>query len=133
MRHPSPLTRHVRFGLFEVDVQSGELRRRGVKVKLQEQPFQVLMMLLDRPGKVITREEIQKRLWPANTFVDFDRGLIPSCDQTMSNARVDVRSAHAPSAIERTAGTHPLLALERDPQQVASLAGLTWVQKHPLT
>jgi DNA-binding winged helix-turn-helix (wHTH) protein/tetratricopeptide (TPR) repeat protein len=75
MGHPDPVTRHVRFGLFEVDVQSGELRRRGVKVKLQEQPFHVLMMLLDCPGKVITREEIQKRLWPANTFVDFDRGL----------------------------------------------------------
>ena len=65
----------IRFGIFEVDLQAGELRRRGVKVKLQQQPFQVLAMLLERPGEVVTREEIQKRLWPADTFVDFDRGL----------------------------------------------------------
>src|SRR5205807_9771194 len=65
----------MRFGVFEVDLQAGELRRQGFKVKLQEQPFQVLVMLLDRPGDVVTREELQKRLWPADTFVDFERGL----------------------------------------------------------
>src|SRR5580704_16544646 len=65
----------IRFGIFEVDLQAGELRRQGVKVKLQQQPFQVLTMLLEHPGEVVTREEIQKRLWPADTFVDFDRGL----------------------------------------------------------
>jgi DNA-binding winged helix-turn-helix (wHTH) protein/TolB-like protein len=65
----------IRFGIFEVDLQAGELRRQGVRIKLQQQPFQVLAMLLERPGEVVTREEIQKRLWPADTFVDFDRGL----------------------------------------------------------
>ena len=65
----------IRFGIFEVDLQAGELRRQGIKVKLQQQPFEVLAMLLERPGEVVTREEIQKRLWPADTFVDFDRGL----------------------------------------------------------
>ena len=70
-RLPSPM----RFGIFEVDLQSGELRRQGFKVKLQEQPFQVLMMLLERPGEVVTREELQKKLWTADTFVDFERGL----------------------------------------------------------
>ena len=65
----------IRFEVFEVDLQSGELRKQGVKVKLQEQPFQVLVMLLVRPGEVVTREELQRKLWPADTFVDFDRGL----------------------------------------------------------
>jgi DNA-binding winged helix-turn-helix (wHTH) protein/Tol biopolymer transport system component len=65
----------VRFGVYEVDPQSGELRRNGVKVKLQEQPFQVLTMLLERPGEVVSREDLQRRLWPADTFVDFDHSL----------------------------------------------------------
>jgi TolB-like protein/DNA-binding winged helix-turn-helix (wHTH) protein/Tfp pilus assembly protein PilF len=68
-----PLTAPIRFGIFEV--QDGELRRQGAKIKLQEQPLQILLMLLERPGEVIAREELQKRLWPADTFVDFDRGL----------------------------------------------------------
>ncbi len=65
----------IRFGIFEVDLQAGELRKQGLKVKLQEQPFQILAMLLERPGEVVTRDDIQKRLWPADTFVDFGRGL----------------------------------------------------------
>ena len=65
----------VRFGVYEVDPYSGELRRNGVKVKLQEQPFQVLAMLLERPGEVISREDLQRRLWPADTYVDFDHSL----------------------------------------------------------
>src|ERR1035438_688549 len=65
----------IRFGIFEVDLEAGELRRQGVKVKLQQQPFQILAILLECPGAVVTREELQKRLWPTDTFVDFDRGL----------------------------------------------------------
>jgi DNA-binding winged helix-turn-helix (wHTH) protein len=65
----------VRFSVFEVDLATGELRKSGAKVRLQEQPFQILAMLLEQPGNVVTREEIQKRLWPADTFVDFDRGV----------------------------------------------------------
>src|SRR3954468_18411266 len=65
----------LRFGIYEADVRSGELSRDGVKVKLQEQPFQVLLMLLERPGEVISREELRQRLWPADTFVDFDHSL----------------------------------------------------------
>lgn len=65
----------VRFGVYEVDPQAGELRRNGVKIKLQEQPFQVLILLLERPGEVVSREEMRKRLWPADTFVDFDHSL----------------------------------------------------------
>src|SRR5215467_11571621 len=65
----------IRFGIFDVDLRAGQLRRNGLKVRLQEQPFQVLAMLLERPGEVVTREDLHARLWPADTFVDFDHGL----------------------------------------------------------
>jgi TolB-like protein/DNA-binding winged helix-turn-helix (wHTH) protein len=65
----------VRFGLFELDLRAGELRRNGAKVRLQEQPFQILTMLLEHPGDVVTREELRNKLWPVDTFVDFDHGL----------------------------------------------------------
>jgi Tol biopolymer transport system component/DNA-binding winged helix-turn-helix (wHTH) protein len=65
----------VRFGTFEVNLQTGELRHRGQRVKLQEQPLQVLAALLERPGEIITREELRGKLWPADTFVDFDHSL----------------------------------------------------------
>src|SRR6266446_4347281 len=65
----------IGFGTFEADLQAGELRRNGRKVRLQEQPFQVLAVLLEHAGEVVTREELQGRLWPADTFVDFDHSL----------------------------------------------------------
>jgi len=65
----------VRFGAFEADLRSGEVRKGGLKIRLQDQPFQVLAMLPERPGHLVTREELQKRLWPVDTFVDFDQGL----------------------------------------------------------
>ena len=65
----------LRFGVFEVDVRAGELRKQGVRIKLQEQPFHVLTVLLQRPGEVITREELRNKNWPADTFVDFDNSL----------------------------------------------------------
>jgi eukaryotic-like serine/threonine-protein kinase len=68
-------TRRVRFGAFDVDLRSGELYKHGLRLKLQDQPFQVLALLLERPGDVITREELRQKLWPADTFVDFDTGL----------------------------------------------------------
>ncbi len=65
----------VRFGVFELDPNAGELRKAGVRINLPDQPFQVLKALLDRPGELVTREELRQRLWPAETFVDFDQGL----------------------------------------------------------
>src|SRR5579864_3889099 len=67
--------RVMRFGVFEVDLASGELRKNGTRVRLQEQPFRVLTMLLERPGEMVTREELRSALWPDDTFVDFDHGL----------------------------------------------------------
>jgi Tol biopolymer transport system component/DNA-binding winged helix-turn-helix (wHTH) protein len=65
----------IRFGTFELDLEAGELRKNGLKVKLHDQPFQILAMLLERPGRLVSREELQKRLWPADTFVDFEHSL----------------------------------------------------------
>ena len=64
-----------RFGVFEVDLEGGELRRSGLKVPIQDQPFQVLTLLLARPGQVVTRDEVREKLWPGDTFVEFDRSL----------------------------------------------------------
>src|SRR6266581_5794132 len=67
--------RRYRFGIFEVDSTTGELRRKGVRVKLHSQPFQVLFMLLERPGELLTREEISRALWSDGTFVDYEHGV----------------------------------------------------------
>ncbi|MCI0540876.1 MAG: winged helix-turn-helix domain-containing protein [Verrucomicrobiales bacterium] len=65
----------VRFGVFELDIRSGELRKSGARIRLQEQPLQILSLLLERPGEIVTREAICKKLWPDGTFVDFDHSL----------------------------------------------------------
>ncbi len=67
--------RLVRFGLFELDLKTGELRKKGVKIALQEQPFRVLAMLVSRPGELVTRDEFQHALWADAVFVDFEHGL----------------------------------------------------------
>jgi len=64
-----------RFGVFEVNAATGELRRQGIRVKLNTQPFQMLMLLLERPGELLTREDITRELWPEGTFVDFEHGV----------------------------------------------------------
>jgi len=65
----------IRFGSFEADLRSGELRKSGIRLKIQDRPFQILSILLEQPGQVVTREQLQKRLWPEDTFVDFEHGL----------------------------------------------------------
>jgi TolB-like protein/DNA-binding winged helix-turn-helix (wHTH) protein len=75
LENPQPLRGTLRIGVFEVDVRAGELRRQGTKIKLQDQPFQVLLALLEKPGEVLTREELQRRVWPAGTFIDFEHGV----------------------------------------------------------
>lgn len=72
---PQNRSRVARFGLFELDLSAGELRKSGVRLRLQGQPFQVLALLLERAGEVVTREELQQKLWPSDTFVDFDHSL----------------------------------------------------------
>ena len=87
----------IHFGVFEADLRAGELRRNGSKVKLQEQPFQILAMLLERPEEIVTREELRARLWSADTFVDFDHGL-NSAIRRLRDALGD--SAENPSFVE---------------------------------
>lgn len=65
----------VLFGAFEADFRAGELRKRGIKIKLQEQPLRILQTLLEHPGEIVTREELRRKIWPADTFVDFEQGL----------------------------------------------------------
>jgi len=67
--------RVIHFGLFELDLSAGELRKQDLRIKLQDQPLQILVLLVSRPGEVVTREELQKALWPADTFIEFDQGL----------------------------------------------------------
>lgn len=71
----TPAGKALRFAAFEVDLAAGELRKNGNRIRLQEQPFQILICLLERPGEVITREDLRQKLWPADTFVDFDHSL----------------------------------------------------------
>ncbi|PYT64736.1 MAG: hypothetical protein DMG39_31270 [Acidobacteria bacterium] len=88
------------FGVFELDLRAGELRKHGLRVRLQEQPFQLLAMLVEHPGEVVTREELQKKLWPAETFVDFDHGL----NKAISKIREALGdSAESPRFVETVA------------------------------
>lgn len=87
-----PLPRAARFGDFEANLRSAELRRDGHTIKVQEQPFQVLAMLLERPGEIVSREELRERLWPEDTFVDFDHSL--------ATAILKIRNALEDSASE---------------------------------
>src|SRR5262249_5746760 len=75
VKNASILPPTFRFGVFELNLQSGELRKQGMKIRLQGQPVEILALLLQRQGEVVTREELQKKLWPADTFVDFEQGL----------------------------------------------------------
>ncbi len=75
MEKPNAPARALRFGGCWVDLRAGELRKNGQKIRLPEQPFQILALLLERPGEVVTRDELRQKLWPADTFVDFDHGL----------------------------------------------------------
>src|SRR5271169_711538 len=94
------LRSRFRFGVFELDLRAGELRKHGLRVRLQEQPFQVLAKLLENHGEVVTREELQKKLWPADTFVDFDHGLNKAINK-IREALSD--SAESPRFVETVA------------------------------
>src|SRR5947209_11605916 len=90
----------VSFDVFQIDLQAGELRREGRRIKIQEQPFRVLFLLLERAGEVVTREELRETLWPADTFVDFDHGL----NSAVARLREALRdSAEKPRFIETIA------------------------------
>src|SRR5438309_5058997 len=138
--HPALGT--VRFGAFELDFKASELRKQGIKVKLQEQPFQILQVLLQRPGEIVTREKLQQKIWPSDTFVDFDQGLYNAIKR-LREALGD--SAETPRFVEtlsrrgyrfvgkiecdasqlRSLAVLPLENLSRDPEQEYFAEGLT--------
>jgi TolB-like protein len=113
----------IRFGSFEVDQRSGELRRQGVKVKLQEQPFLLLQILLEHPGEIVTREELQKRIWRSDTFVDFEQGL-NNAAKRLREALSD--PADAPRFIETIPrrGYRFIVSINASPRQMESLVVL---------
>jgi DNA-binding winged helix-turn-helix (wHTH) protein len=94
---PNALARIVHFGLFEADLSARELRKGGIRIKVHGQPFEVLALLLERPGSVIPREEFRQRLWPTDTFVDFDHGVNTAINR-LREALGD--SAESPRLIE---------------------------------
>ncbi len=119
--HPARAT--VRFGVFEADFRAAELRCRGVKVKLQEQPFQILQMLLEQPGQVVTREELRKKIWPADTFVDFEQGLYNAVRRLREALR---DSAEKPKLIETLSrrGYRFIGTIDASPRRIEALAVL---------
>ena len=117
----SSLPRVIRFASFEADFRAGELRKEGRRIRLQEQPLQVLAMLVERPHDVVTREELQQTLWPADTFVDFDHGL-NSAVARLRDALCD--SAERPKYIETVArrGYRFIAKLEQAPEIVPAIS-----------
>lgn len=123
MPQPANQSGIVRFGPFEVDLVKAELRKHGLRLRIQEQPFQVLTALLEHPGEVVSREELVRRLWPNGTFVDFDRGLnaaVTRLRRTLSD------SAESPRYVETVSRqgyrllmlAEPLLPTETQSQEI---------------
>jgi TolB-like protein/Tfp pilus assembly protein PilF len=120
MQNESSGSQIIRFGTFELDVRAGELRKQGVKIKLQEQPLRILEMLLAHPGQLVTREELRGRLWPSHTFVDFEHGLNKAINK-LREALGD--SAESPRFVETLAkrGYRFLADLAANPSQIRSI------------
>ena len=119
---PPPPTRGIiRFGNFEVDTRAGELRRAGIKVKLSGQPFDVLLALLDKPGEVVTREELHEKLWSQDTFVDFEHGLNKAINKVRDALGDDADNPRFIETLPRRG--YRFVAPVKDPAQ--PLAGVT--------
>lgn len=119
MAVPQSNRRLVRFGVFELDLSAGELRKNGAKLRLQGQPFQVLTVLLERSGEVVTREELQQKLWPSDTFVDFDHSLNTAINK-VREALGD--SASSPRYVETLArrGYRFIAPVQPEPENAAA-------------
>ena len=112
----------MRFGAFEIDLRSGELRKHGIKIKLQGQPFQVLQLLLERHGEIVTREELRSKLWPENTFVDFDVGLNTAVKRLREALGDSAESSHYVETLPRK-GYRFIAAVESIEKGTARLPG----------
>ena len=118
MRAPVATSRRLSFGHYEANLHSGELLKHGIKIRLQSQPFQLLAMLLERPGKLVTRDEIRQKLWSADTFVDFDHSLgtaINKIREVLSDSAAEPRFVETlPRRGYRFIA--PVIALDPDPE-----------------
>jgi len=128
MPQTSSAARKVRFGAFELDLRSGELRKQGVKLKLQEQPFRILVILVEHPGQVVTREELRTRLWPEDTFVDFEHSLATAVNKVREALGDAVQSPRFIETLPRRgyrfiAPVSAVFAPEDLPQVVSPTAG----------
>jgi cholera toxin transcriptional activator len=137
-------SRIVRFGVFELDLAAGELRKNGAKLRLQEQPFQVLALLLEHTGDVVTREELRQKLWPADTFVDFDHSLntaVNKLRETLGDSRSSPRYIEtmarrgyrfvAPVRTDARQSGAALARNESEGAKVSSARNLPAAQLHP--
>ena len=104
----------IRFGLFQVDVRAGEVFKNGYRLRLQEQPFQVLMALLERPGDVVTRQELRHRVWPEQTYLDFDRGLNRAVNKLRAALNDDAANPRFIETIARR-GYRLIVSVQHDP------------------
>src|ERR1700733_14962301 len=120
MQQEHQLRGPLRFGVFEVDLRAGELRKHGLRVRLQEQPFQVLAMLVEHPGEVVTREELQKKLWPSDIFVDFDHGLNKAITKVRDALGDSAESPHFVETVGRRGYRFLLEVKVADPASVRS-------------
>lgn len=109
-----------RFGTFEVDLRARELRKGGIRIRLQDQPFEILAVMLDRPGEVVTREELRQRLWPAGTFVDFEHSLNAAIKRLRAALGDDADNPRFVETLHRR-GYRFIAAVESDGQPVRNL------------
>jgi Tol biopolymer transport system component/DNA-binding winged helix-turn-helix (wHTH) protein len=141
----APVASVIRFGVFELDVRSGELRRAGVLLSLQDQPLKVLECLLERPGELVTREALRQRLWPGDTFVDFEQGVnaaVKRLRETLADSAESPRFVETLprrgyrfiAPVERDDGDRPGLApsaLDQSVSVAGKQAPSTLVEKQP--
>jgi len=139
MGTPASVTRTLHFGRFEVDLKACELRKQGIRLKLAEQPFQVLSVLLERPGEIVTRDELRSRLWPRDTFVDFDHGLNNAVmrlrevlgDSSDNPRFVETMPRRGYRFIAPVAGASAISATATEPDQDFELPGPTLAPEPP--
>jgi Tol biopolymer transport system component/DNA-binding winged helix-turn-helix (wHTH) protein len=124
---PSPVNR---FGVFELDLRSRELHKQGMKIRLQGQPIEILAILLERPGEIVTREELQKKLWPADTFVDFEQGLNNAMKRLRAALDDNVESPHFIETLPRR-GYRFVGSMKSNGQTLAADAGTPALQVKP--
>src|SRR5579862_530150 len=112
----------IRFGVFELDMQTGVLCKNGIRVRCQEQPLQVLAALAERPGELVTREELRRRVWPADTFVDFDRALNTAIKKIRAALNDDADSPRYIETVPRR-GYRLIMPVEQGPASLRALVG----------